>query len=131
VGRVLLAEDSPDNRRLLQRLLQRCGLDVEVVEDGKAALKRALAASNGDSFDLILMDMQMPEMDGYEATETLRRHGYTGRIMALTAHASEADRTRCLGAGCDDYITKPYNLEHLIESIRGHIKAAKGPSQNP
>jgi signal transduction histidine kinase/ActR/RegA family two-component response regulator len=125
VGRVLLAEDSPDNRRLLQRLLQRCGWEVEVVEDGKAALKRALASNNGDTFHLILMDMQMPEMDGYEATETLRRQGYAGRIMALTAHASDADRTRCLAAGCDDYITKPYNLEHLIESIRRHIEAAK------
>jgi CheY-like chemotaxis protein/anti-sigma regulatory factor (Ser/Thr protein kinase) len=123
-GRLLVAEDSLDNRHLLCRLLKKTGLDVEAVENGALAVERALARTNGDSFDLILMDMQMPELDGYEATRRLRRAGYRGRVLALTANASEADRSKCLAAGCNDYVAKPYDLDKLLESIRGHIDAA-------
>ena len=120
-GRLLLVDDSNDNRQLLARLLKRVGLDVETAENGALAVERILPATNGDAFDLVLMDMQMPEMDGYEATARLRRSGYTGRIMALTAHASDADREKCLAAGCDDYLAKPYSLDQLMGAIRRQI----------
>jgi len=130
-GRVLVADDSRDNRHLLCRLLKKTGLHVESVENGAQALERALAASNGDTFDLVLMDMQMPELDGYEASARLRRRGYAGRIMALTAHASETDRAKCLAAGCDDYVAKPYDVPALLESIRRHIECPAPKSSAP
>jgi len=115
-GRILLAEDGPDNQRLVRHLLCSAGADVEVVGTGAAALERALASRRpGErAFDLILMDMQMPEMDGYDATNALRRAGWTGPILALTAHALAADRDRCLASGCDDHLTKPIQRDRLL-----------------
>ena len=124
-GRILLADDSTDNRQLLKRILEASGLEVEAVENGSQAVDRALASHNGDKFDLILMDMQMPEMDGYEATGRLRRSGYIGRIMAITAHASDADRERCLAAGCDAYVAKPYDVHRLLDMIRRQIEHSR------
>jgi signal transduction histidine kinase/ActR/RegA family two-component response regulator len=129
-GRVLLAEDSTDNRVLLKRLLERTGFNVEAVANGAEAVQRALRAmrdGNGDCFDLILMDMQMPEVDGYEATSQLRRHGYKSPIVAITAHASPTDRDKCLTAGCDSYLAKPYELDQLLECIRDQMGNAQAP----
>jgi signal transduction histidine kinase len=121
-GRVLLAEDGPDNQRLISHMLRRSGLEVEVVENGRLAWERALEALEAEPFDVILMDMQMPEMDGYEATQRLRADGYDRAIVALTAHALESDREKCLAAGCDDYATKPVSRARLIELLDPYLE---------
>ncbi len=114
---VLLVEDSVDNQRIIQHMLLKAGFEIELAENGAIALDKALAAMESDKpFDLILMDMQMPVMDGYEATRTLRERGYSGPIVALTACATTADRVNALEAGCNHYVTKPINREELVNT---------------
>ncbi|HEV8002904.1 MAG TPA: ATP-binding protein [Planctomycetaceae bacterium] len=123
--RVLIAEDGIDNQRLLSFLLRKAGAEVEVVDNGLAAMQRALAAQQeGKPFAVILMDMQMPVMDGYTSTSKLRAAGYPGVILALTAHTMAGDRERCLAAGCDDYATKPIHGAKLISLILSSQNAA-------
>ena len=113
---ILLADDSVDNQRLLSHILTNTGFRVTVAENGQVACDRAMAAVGaGMPFDLILMDMQMPVMDGYEATRRLRSAGYTHPIVALTAHAASEDRKICLDAGCDYYVTKPIDRDELMK----------------
>ena len=124
-GRILLAEDGLDARRLLARHLRAAGAEVETAENGLVACELALrAAEAGTPYDLILMDMQMPELDGYAAAARLRAAGYRGPIVALTAHAMEDERARCLGAGCDGFATKPILRRALIEVARAYLAPA-------
>jgi signal transduction histidine kinase/CheY-like chemotaxis protein/HPt (histidine-containing phosphotransfer) domain-containing protein len=122
-GRVLLAEDGEDNRALACYHLREVGLDVTVAETGAAARDMALAAQrDGQPFDLILMDMQMPELDGYEATHQLRDMRYRLPIVALTAHAMGGDRERCLAAGCNDFAIKPFEWDALLEVLKKYTR---------
>ena len=117
-GRVLLAEDGPDNQRLITRILKRAGLDVDVAGDGAVAFAKAMAAREvGMPYDVILMDMSMPEVDGYEATRRLRAAGYDWPIVALTAHAMSGDRELCMEAGCDAYLSKPIHRPLLLTTL--------------
>ena len=125
-ARVLLCEDGPDNQRLIALLLKKAGVDVKVADNGQIGLEKALEArETGRPFDVILMDMQMPVMDGYTATAKLREAGYTDPIVALTAHAMAYDRQKCLDAGCDDYARKPISRADLLATIIRHLKAPR------
>ncbi|MBI5851738.1 MAG: response regulator [Planctomycetes bacterium] len=125
--RVLLAEDGPDNQKLISFLLKKLGSEVVLAENGRIAWERALAAvRDGRPFDLVLMDMHMPEMDGYTATHQLRADGYTGAIVALTANAMDGDEERCLAAGCDGYATKPIQRDVLLNTMLSSIAMRRG-----
>ena len=116
--RVLLAEDGIDNQRLIRAILAPRVDHVVLAENGQVALELAMNAEiDGRAFDVILMDMQMPVLDGYEATKRLRMNGYERPIIALTAHAMAGDRERCLKAGCDDFATKPIDRRELLRKI--------------
>ncbi len=114
---ILLAEDNPVNQLLAVRVLEKRGHRVEVAVNGRDALDKLQLSD----FDLVLMDVQMPDMDGFEATTTLReKEGTTGRhlpVIAMTAYALQGDRERCLAAGMDDYVGKPIDVKNLFESI--------------
>ena len=113
--RILLAEDGHDNQRLIRTFLTREGAQVTLVENGRDAMTAALAAKdNSQAFHVVLMDVQMPMMDGYTATRSLRAAGYAGPILALTAHALQSDYEASLAAGCNDHLTKPINKTKLI-----------------
>jgi len=116
--RVLLAEDGADNQRLVSLVLHKAGAEVTIVENGRDAVDEVLAAWQAEQpFDIVLMDMQMPVLDGYGATEQLRAADYPGLIVALTAHAMVGDREKCLAAGCSDYATKPINRRTLVARL--------------
>lgn len=120
--RLLVAEDSADMRHLLTFLLTRGGYETVLAEDGQVAVDLALQAEcSGRPFDLIILDMQMPRVDGYTAARLLREQGYDRPIVALTAHAMHDDRQKCLAAGCDDYTTKPIHRDRLLEIVRKNL----------
>jgi CheY-like chemotaxis protein len=112
---VLLVEDSLDNQKLISFFLKKSGFEVTLAENGQIAADIVMKEKR--SFGVILMDMQMPVLDGYEATKLLRQEGYTGPIVAITAHGMSDDREKCLAAGCDDYLTKPIKREQLVDVV--------------
>lgn len=111
--RILLAEDCIDNQFLVCAFLTKVGAQVDVVDNGKKAVEMAQTKK----YDVILMDIQMPVMDGYEATSQLRKSGYKSPIIALTAHALKGEREHCLSLGFDEHNTKPINRNALINSV--------------
>ena len=113
--KILLVEDNEMNRDMLSRRLQRKGFEVEMAVDGKQGVEMALKGG----YDLILMDMSLPEIDGWEATRRVREAPETKSIpiIALTAHAMSGDREKAMAAGCNDYDTKPVELDRLLGKI--------------
>ncbi|QDU37076.1 Autoinducer 2 sensor kinase/phosphatase LuxQ [Maioricimonas rarisocia] len=130
--RLLLVDDAADNRLIISAYLKKFGIEITMAENGQEAVDRALEARDERRpFDVILMDMQMPVLDGYSATRGLREQGYSLPIIALTAHAMAGEREACLEAGCDDFATKPIDREALLQSILRCLKLRESPWQEP
>ena len=110
---VLVVDDSEDNRLLIERVLTRQGITVTMARNGLEGTQIAAR----QKFDAIIMDIQMPVMDGFMAARRIRERGYTNSIVALTAHAMKEDRRKCYEAGCDMYLTKPIQIEALLEVL--------------
>ncbi|WP_419581343.1 response regulator [Stieleria magnilauensis] len=116
---VLLVDDRRDIRLLSKHILQKSGARITEANDGLKALEAVAATeSNGEAFDIVLLDMQMPNLDGYETAGRLRARGFTNPIIALTADAMQGDMKRCVDSGCDDYLSKPIDADQLIRKIR-------------
>ena len=123
---VLIVEDSLDNQAIIQWMLESTGAKLSMVENGLEGVKRALS----EKYDIILMDVQMPTMDGYQATQKLREGGYKKPIIAITAHATRQERDKCFSIGFDDFLTKPINklallhvIEHYVPKIKNNFVA--------
>ena len=123
--KILLVEDNEMNRDMLSRRLERKGYEVVVAEDGK----QGVAMAQTEKPDLVLMDMSLPVLDGWEATRRLKANALTSAIpvIALTAHAMSSDREKALAAGCDEYETKPVEMNQLLKKMVGLL----GPSTPP
>ena len=128
---LLLAEDGVDNQKLLRFVLERAGLTVDIADHGGIALMMLREAEDeGRPYDLLLTDMQMPEMDGEELVARLRRDDCTIPIIALTASAMAGDREHCLEIGCDDYASKPIDRLALIETIERQLAKSRAPASD-
>ncbi|MEZ0393294.1 MAG: response regulator [Pseudobdellovibrionaceae bacterium] len=115
--KVLLAEDAIDNQILIRRFLESSGASMDWAKNGLEACMRVLQTN----YDLVLMDIQMPEMDGIQATKKLRASGFQKPILALTAHAMKSEISKSLEAGCNEHLIKPISKNHLVSSIRRHL----------
>jgi CheY-like chemotaxis protein/HPt (histidine-containing phosphotransfer) domain-containing protein len=118
-GKILIVDDSEDNQNLINYMLKSSKVTTDSAMDGQSAIEKALS----NTFDVILMDVQMPVMDGIEATKLLRDAGYQGPIIALTANAMEEDRKSCLEAGCNDFLTKPIVTEVFYKTLNRYLGA--------
>jgi len=120
--RILVADDGRDNQYLIALFLRSAGAQVDIVDHGQAAIDKVRSVRHENRpYDLVLMDMQMPELDGYAATALLRNLGYEGPIVALTAHAMAGDREKCLAAGCSDYLSKPVTRNDLLRAVAANL----------
>ena len=126
-GRVLVVDDALDSQRLLKALLTRAGYLVELAGNGREAVDAVQKAASATQYDLVLMDLQMPELDGVSAIRVLRERGFHLPIVALTAHALAEDRQQCLEAGATGYETKPITRQRLLEVVAAHL-AVKTPA---
>jgi len=130
-GSILVAEDGLDNQALIGAKLRQTGLIVELAENGEIARDKAMAALQLEKpYDLILMDVNMPVLDGFGATMELRSRGYRGPIIALTANAMERDRSKCLNAGCNDFVTKPIQMDKLFKAIGRYLTIEQAPAES-
>jgi CheY-like chemotaxis protein len=128
--RVLVVDDRPEMRSLFRYLVEGAGGGVSTAEDGRPAVEAVRSAeTEGQPIDLVLMDIQMPGLDGYEVTRILRAGGFENAIVALTASAMKTDRERGLVAGCNDYLTKPVHPDELIELIGRYCNPNLEPSR--
>jgi CheY-like chemotaxis protein len=126
-ARILVAEDTRGIQFMIRRMLEDAGATVAVVDNGVRAIEEAQAAERSDApFDLILMDMQMPVLNGFDATARLRSGGCRTPIVALTAAAMHGDRERCLAAGCDDYLPKPIDRHMLLNVLSRQYNRTAG-----
>ncbi len=131
-GRVLLAEDTPDITVLIQRTLEQTGLSLDLAKNGLVAYEKAMASKTaGKPYDLILMDIRMPTMDGYEATRRLRANGWKGPIVALTAHSMQGDREACLEAVCDEHISKPVTQAAFFDILEQYVGRTDQQAKEP
>jgi CheY-like chemotaxis protein/HPt (histidine-containing phosphotransfer) domain-containing protein len=121
-----LVEDGETNRKLITLMLKRAGASVATAENGELGV----AAATAKAYNIILMDMQMPVLDGYSATRRLRAAGMNVPIIALTANAMTSDREKCLAAGCTDYLTKPINADALFTAVHRAIDPASGTPEH-
>ncbi len=120
---VLLVEDSPINRRFIDLALSKAGIRVTGVENGRLGVEKAITGQ----YDAVLMDMQLPVMDGFEATTRLRQLGFTTPIIALTGHSTDEDRERCRRAGCTDHLVKPVDAVKLVSTLKRVAATAPSP----
>lgn len=116
-SRILVVDDGKANRRLIRLILERAGCDVEEAENGQIGFDKAMESE----FDIVLMDMQMPILDGYQATRNLRAKGYQRSIIALTANAMKGDQQKCSDAGCDGFLPKPVDMDQLLSTIQDKL----------
>jgi CheY-like chemotaxis protein len=128
-ARILVAEDNPVNQQLARAMLKRFGYQADVVGNGQEAVEAVLTVP----YDLVLMDCQMPVMDGFEATRVIRERerGRHTCIVAVTANAMEGDRQRCLAAGMDDYVAKPFRAEDIRKMLERRLTGGAGKSDEP
>lgn len=111
--KILLVDDSQDNQKLFQRILVSAGGMVEIAENGEVAVRMQKLGE----YDVIIMDIRMPILDGYEATRRIRNHGFSGPVLALTAHATPGEEKRCRDAGCSAFFLKPIDRMTLLKAV--------------
>jgi len=121
-GNVLVAEDNPSNQKLIGILLEKMGFEVTLASDGQEAVEQC----GLKTFDMILMDMQMPNLNGYDATRQLRTQGVKTPIIAVTANAMAGDEQKCIDVGCDGYLSKPIDRNKLNEVVSQHLSVQVG-----
>jgi CheY-like chemotaxis protein len=127
--RLLVIDDSTDNQRIIRHFLELAGAEVDIADNGHTgSVMVHSAASHGNAYHAILMDMQMPVLNGYEATKRLRADGCQLPIIAITAYALDGDRNKCLSAGCDEYITKPIKRSELIQVVESQMRQNREPT---